>query len=189
MALSRCCRTRDLLGRPAAGESLGALLQGSYLPYTVVEDPERKTVAVKAHTGEVYSAEVLVVRPTLLNTTWQCWPAGRRCMQRQSTCRGAIYTHMKGFRSCTALPPMNAKTAEPDAVPASTKATRRGRRPAGVARVQRRAGSHFQQEGVQTLGGNGAHSRSLTGGVDSRRRASCTMRRRSRQPPASARRW
>ena len=56
------CRTRDLLGRPAQDASLGALLQGSYLPYAVVEDPERKTAAVTAHTGEVYSAEVLVVR-------------------------------------------------------------------------------------------------------------------------------
>ena len=74
-------RTRDLLGRPAQDASLAALLQGSYLPYTIMEDPERKTVAVASHTGEVYSAEVLVVRRSL-SCCWTapgstaCCPAG-----------------------------------------------------------------------------------------------------------------
>jgi hypothetical protein len=37
------------------------LLKDSHLPYTVVEDPVRKTVAIKSHSGDLYSAEALVV--------------------------------------------------------------------------------------------------------------------------------
>ncbi|CAL8469535.1 g9076 [Coccomyxa elongata] len=53
-------RTRDLLGKLAASDAVGSLLTENHLPYTIVEDAQRKTVAVKAHTGELLSAEALV---------------------------------------------------------------------------------------------------------------------------------
>ena len=54
-------RTRDLLGKPAQHSSVQDLLQNSKLPYAVTEDPSRRTVALKVHTGEEYTAEELVV--------------------------------------------------------------------------------------------------------------------------------
>ena len=50
-----------MLGKLAASEAVGSLLTENHLPYTIVEDAQRKTVAVKAHTGELLSAEALVV--------------------------------------------------------------------------------------------------------------------------------
>ncbi len=61
MVLLIMCRTRDLLGKLAASDAVGLLLTENHLPYTIVEDAQRKTVAVKAHTGELLSAEALVV--------------------------------------------------------------------------------------------------------------------------------
>ena len=42
-------------------DDVSKLLTENLLPYTIVEDPERRTVAVKTQTGEVVSAEALVV--------------------------------------------------------------------------------------------------------------------------------
>lgn len=53
------------MGKLAASEAVGSLLADNHLPYTIVEDQQRKTVAVKTHTGELISAEALVVRPGL----------------------------------------------------------------------------------------------------------------------------
>jgi hypothetical protein len=39
------------------------LLSDNHLPYTVVPDGARTAAAIKTHTGEVVSAEELVVRP------------------------------------------------------------------------------------------------------------------------------
>ncbi|EIE21504.1 HSP70-domain-containing protein [Coccomyxa subellipsoidea C-169] len=53
-------RTRDLVGKLAASEAIGSLLADNHLPYTIVEDEQRKTVSLKTHTGELLSAEALV---------------------------------------------------------------------------------------------------------------------------------
>ena len=42
-------------------DDVSNLLKDNLLPYTIVEDPERKTVAVKTQKGDVVSAEALVV--------------------------------------------------------------------------------------------------------------------------------
>ena len=49
------------MGKLALHDDVSKLLTENLLPYTIVEDPERKTVAVKTQTGEVVSAEALVV--------------------------------------------------------------------------------------------------------------------------------
>ncbi len=59
------CRTRDLVGKLAASEAIGSLLADNHLPYTIVEDEQRKTVSLKTHTGELLSAEALVVSAPL----------------------------------------------------------------------------------------------------------------------------
>ena len=56
------CRTRDLTGKLALHDDVSELLTQNLLPYTIVEDPERKTVAIKTQTGDTVSAEALVVR-------------------------------------------------------------------------------------------------------------------------------
>ena len=50
------------MGKLALHDDVSKLLTENLLPYTIVEDPERRTVAVKTQTGEVVSAEALVVR-------------------------------------------------------------------------------------------------------------------------------
>ena len=55
------CRTRDLIGKLALHDDVSSLLTQNLLPYTIVEDAERKTVAVKTQTGDIVSAEALVV--------------------------------------------------------------------------------------------------------------------------------
>lgn len=60
--VERLRRTRDLLGKLAASEAVGSLLADNHLPYTIVEDEQRKTVSVKTDAGELLSAEALVVR-------------------------------------------------------------------------------------------------------------------------------
>ena len=56
------CRTRDLVGKLALHDDVGKLLTQNLLPYTIVEDTDRKTVGIKTQTGDIVSAEVLVVR-------------------------------------------------------------------------------------------------------------------------------
>mmetsp|Transcript_26557 Transcript_26557/g.57755 ORF Transcript_26557/g.57755 Transcript_26557/m.57755 type:complete len:464 (-) Transcript_26557:607-1998(-) len=51
---------RDMLGQPASSPVVQNLLKDFYLPYEVVEDPERKTVAFKTKEGDQYSVEELV---------------------------------------------------------------------------------------------------------------------------------
>ena len=53
------------MGKLALHDDVSKLLTENLLPYTIVEDPERRTVAVKTQTGEVVSAEALVVSPWL----------------------------------------------------------------------------------------------------------------------------
>ncbi|KAK9811690.1 hypothetical protein WJX72_008444 [[Myrmecia] bisecta] len=53
-------KSRDLLGKPAKHDSVQSMLNTAYLPYEVVEDAQRKTVSIKTHSGEQYSAEELV---------------------------------------------------------------------------------------------------------------------------------
>ena len=53
------------MGKLAASEAVGSLLANNHLPYTIVEDAHRKTVSVKTHTGELLSAEALVVSACL----------------------------------------------------------------------------------------------------------------------------
>ncbi len=56
------CRTRDLVGKLALHDDVRKLMTQNLLPYTIVEDSDRKTVAVKTPKGDVVSAEALVVR-------------------------------------------------------------------------------------------------------------------------------
>ncbi|KAK9826508.1 hypothetical protein WJX81_008378 [Elliptochloris bilobata] len=53
-------RTRDLLGKRADSPDVAALLQRARLPYALVPDAERGTVAVKSPDGTMYTAEELV---------------------------------------------------------------------------------------------------------------------------------
>ena len=55
------CRTRDLVGKLALHDDVSTLLTQNLLPYTIVEDPDRKTVGIKTQTGDIVSAEALVV--------------------------------------------------------------------------------------------------------------------------------
>ncbi len=57
------CRTRDLVGKLALHDDVSTLLTQNLLPYIVVEDPDRRTVGIKTQTGDIVSAEALVVRP------------------------------------------------------------------------------------------------------------------------------
>ena len=56
------CRTRDLVGKLALHDDVSTLLLRNMLPYTIVEDPDRKTVGIKTQMGDTVSAEALVVR-------------------------------------------------------------------------------------------------------------------------------
>eukprot|EP00959_Pyramimonas_sp_CCMP1952_P002019 41414-Pyramimonas_sp.AAC.1 len=51
---------RDVLGQPASSPVVQDLLKDFYLPYKLVEDPERKTVVYKTKEGDQYSVEELV---------------------------------------------------------------------------------------------------------------------------------
>jgi hypoxia up-regulated 1 len=53
-------KMRELLGQPASNPSAASLLKKYYLPYELVEDPERKTIMYKTKEGELYSVEDLV---------------------------------------------------------------------------------------------------------------------------------
>ncbi|CAL5229767.1 g13152 [Coccomyxa viridis] len=53
-------RTRDLVGKLALHDDVSKLLTQNLLPYTIVEDPDRKTVGIKTQKGDVVSAEALV---------------------------------------------------------------------------------------------------------------------------------
>ena len=61
------------MGKLALHDDVSKLLTENLLPYTIVEDPERRTVAVKTQTGEVVSAEALVVRFWLRAKTQTGW--------------------------------------------------------------------------------------------------------------------
>lgn len=59
---SNQCRVRDLLGKQANDDSLQNMIRNSLLPYTIVpHSKDRPTAAIKTHSGEIYSAEELVV--------------------------------------------------------------------------------------------------------------------------------
>lgn len=50
------------MGKLALHDDVSALLTQNLLPYTIVEDPDRKTVGIKTQMGDIVSAEALVVR-------------------------------------------------------------------------------------------------------------------------------
>ena len=56
------CRTRDLVGKLALHDDVSKLMTQNLLPYNIVEDSDRRTVAVKTPKGDIVSAEALVVR-------------------------------------------------------------------------------------------------------------------------------
>lgn len=59
----RNCRSRDLLGQHAGNDFVEGLLKSSKLPYTLVAVSEdRASIGVKDASGEIFSAEELVVR-------------------------------------------------------------------------------------------------------------------------------
>jgi len=79
------CRTRDLVGKLALHDDVSKLMTQNLLPYTIVEDSDRKTVAVKTPKGDVVSAEALVVRSCRENVACICNP-WREMMQSTSRC-------------------------------------------------------------------------------------------------------
>ena len=71
------------MGKLALHDDVSKLLTENLLPYSIVEDPERRTVAVKTQTGEVVSAEALMVSLWLRAKTQM----GRHCaLKAFSTC-------------------------------------------------------------------------------------------------------
>ena len=134
-------RSRDLLGKPAAHASVEVLLRSSYLPYTLVGAPPRGPAARRAAPGEVYSAEVLTVRPPAASSCrWgaHCgaarfpWGSG---MMDSSTCpcagqhpalRAAHHRCRGGGRACGGLRDCGAALLRACAAPGHP-----GRRPAG----------------------------------------------------------